>query len=237
MSPSAGSSLTDSVTASDHSPTLALVGLDMRVRMHLMAALAVVFLSIYGRVVCPFVDSVDLFKLVAGLCAVGLAQIALRELFYRLFPAPWGRASLARHGMYLATASWVISGLMAMGLHMALYPDFPMGSHVKLLTGYWALGGGILSQLEFNMLERYLRRKLGTKNTDAQSVERIARRLMESAVFTIVPAMVLVLAVFRQVHEGYGTMNEVAFVGVFVGAALIVAWRYGTATVARFVRH
>lgn len=234
MSPSAGSSLTDSVTASDHSPTLALVGLDMRVRMHLMAALAVVFLSIYGRVVCPFVDSVDLFKLVAGLCAVGLAQIALRELLYRLFPAPWGRASLARHGMYLATASWVISGLIAMGLHMALYPDFPMGSHVKLLTGYWALGGGILSQLEFNMLERYLRRKLGTKNTDAQSVERIARRLMESyAVFTIVPAMVLVLAVFRQVHEGYGTISEaieVAFVGVvFVGAALIVAWRYGTA--------
>ena len=50
-----------------------------------------------------------------------------------------------------------------------------MGSRVKLLTGYWALGGGILSQLEFNMLERYLRRKLGTKNTDAQSVERIAR--------------------------------------------------------------
>ena len=45
--------------------------------------------------------------------------------------------------------------------------------------------------------------------------------------------MVLVLAVFRQVHEGYGTISEaieVAFVGVvFVGAALIVAWRYGTA--------
>lgn len=69
---------------------------------------------------------------------------------------------------------------------------------------------------------------------NVQFVERITRRLMESyAVFTIVPAMILVLAAFRQVHEGYGTIGEaieILFVGiVFVVAALAVAWRYGTA--------
>ena len=222
-------------TSTEHDElTLASVGLGMRIRMHLIAAVAVVFLSIYGRVVCPFVDSVDVFRLVAGLCAVGLAQICLRELLYGLFPRPWGKASLARHGMYIATLSWIVAGLIAMALHMYLYPGFPLGSHVKLLTGYWALGGGILSQLEFNMLERYLRPRLGARALEAQSVEHITRRLMESyAVFTVVPSMILVLAVFRQVHEGYGTIGEaveVTFVGlVFVAAALIVAWRYGSA--------
>ena len=63
------------------------------------------FLSIYGRVVCPFVDSVSVVRLVMGLTAVGLAQILLRELLYAAFPRPWGRATLARHGMYVAIIS------------------------------------------------------------------------------------------------------------------------------------
>ena len=103
-----------------------------------------------------------------------------------------------------------------MGHYMVLYPDFPLGSHVKLLTGYWALGGSMLSQLEFNMLERYLRRKLGLQNMNVQFVERIAAP-DEHAVTTIVPAMILVLAAFRQVHEGYGTVGEaieILFVGI-----------------------
>jgi adenylate cyclase len=214
--------------------SLVLVDIGMRIKLHLMAAVAVVFLSVYGRVVCPFVDSVDIVQLAAGLCAVGVAQILLREALYMLFPRPWGRATLARHAMYIATLSWMVAGLIAMGLHMSLYPDFPISSHLKLLTGYWALGGGILSQLEFNMVERYLRERVGPEVDDGQSVERITRRLMESyAVFTIVPALILILAVFRQVHEGYGSLPEameVTFIGVvFVSAALFVAWRYGIA--------
>jgi len=221
-------------TTPTQAPSLALVGVGMRIKLHLMAAVAVVFLSIYGRVVCPFVDSLDLVRLVPGLCGVGLAQVILREVLYGVFPHPWGQATLARHGMYLATLSWGIAGLIAMGLHMLLYPDFPLGSHFKLLTGYWALGGGILSQLEFNMLERYLRERPGEQGNNQQSIEHITRRLMESyAVFTIVPALILILAVFRQVHEGYGSLPEaleVTFIGVvFVGAALFVAWRYGVA--------
>ena len=214
--------------------TLAEIGWDMRLRLHLIAAVAVVFLTIYGRVVCPFVDSVELPRLIGGLCIVGLAQACLREALYGAFARPWGNTSLARHGMLIAVLSWVLAGLIAMALHMFMYPSFPMGSHVKLLTGYWALGGGILSQLEFNMLERYLRGRLGARATTAQSVEHITSRLMESyAVFTIVPALIMVLAAFRQVHEGYGGVAEaleITFVGaVFVTAALIVAWRYGAA--------
>lgn len=213
---------------------LGVVDVRMRIRMHLIAAVAVVFLSIYGRLVCPFVNGIDVVRLVAGLCAVGLAQVALREFLYSAFPRPWGNASLARHGMYLAMASWFVAGLVAMALHMTLYPDFPLASHVKLVTGYWALGGGILSQLEFIMLERYLRRLPGGGSSAAQSVERITRRLMESyAVFTVVPALMLVLLMFRQVYEGYSGLAEameVTFVAVvFVITALVVAWRYGSA--------
>ncbi|MBT6275620.1 MAG: GAF domain-containing protein, partial [Chromatiales bacterium] len=234
MSPIAQNVESGRIAAQTDELTLASVEVGMRLKLHLIAAVAVVFLSVYGRVVCPFVDSVQLSHLVAGLCAVGLAQICLREALYGVFPRAWGSASLARHGMYLAVISWVIAGLIAVTLHMVLYPGFPIGSHVKLLTGYWALGGGILSQLEFNMLERYLRRHWGTAAAGERSVESMTGRLMESyAVFTIVPAMILVLAIFRQVHEGYGTVGEaleVTFLGVvFVGAALTVAWRYGAA--------
>ena len=73
MSSVAGSPSADTTTTSDGAPTLALVGWDLRIRMHLIAAVAIVFLAIYGRVVCPFVDSGDLVKLVAGLCAAGVA--------------------------------------------------------------------------------------------------------------------------------------------------------------------
>lgn len=52
----------------------------MRIKLHLMAAIAAVFLSVYGRMVCPFVDRVEIVRLVAGLCAVGVAQIILREV-------------------------------------------------------------------------------------------------------------------------------------------------------------
>lgn len=94
--------------------------------------------------------------------------------------------------MYSAMLSWGVAGLIAMATHMALYPDFPLGSHVKLLTGYWALGSGILSQLQFNMLERYLRDECAGHSEAAESVERITRRLIESyAVFTVVPALIL----------------------------------------------
>ncbi len=214
--------------------SLADVPFSMRLRLHLIAGVAVAFLSVYGRAVCPFVAGVQLPRLVAGLLAVAAAQIALREALYRLVPRPFGRASLARHGMVVSIFSWLVAGVVALALHMALYPDFPMGSHIKLLTGYWALGGGILSQLDFVLLERYLRKHGAVHTVAAQSVERITRRLMESyVIFTIVPALILVLVLLRNVYEGHAGMGQAVegmFVGaVFVGSALVVSRQYGLA--------
>lgn len=214
--------------------TLDAVDWQTRWQLHLIAVAAVLFLSFYGRLVCPFVDSLSLTRLLAGLAAICLAQICLREALYRLFPRPWGRASVARHGMYLSVVSWLIAGVLAMALHMSLYPDFPLESHAKLLSGYWALGGGILSQLEYIALERYLRRQPSDAPAAVQAVERFTRRLMESyAVFTLVPSIILVMLMFRLVYQGHAQLGdaiEVAFVGVvFVGTALLVASRYGAA--------
>ena len=215
-------------------PTLDAVDRQTRWQLHLIAVAAVLFLSFYGRLVCPFVDSLSLARLLAGLAAICLAQICLREALYRFFPAPWGRASVARHGMYLSVLSWLIAGALAMALHMSLYPDFPIESHAKLLSGYWALGGGILSQLEYIALERYFRRQPSDAPAAVQAVERFTRRLMESyAVFTLVPSIILVMLMFRLVYQGHAQLGdaiEVAFVGVvFVGTALLVASRYGAA--------
>ncbi|MBF0445308.1 MAG: adenylate/guanylate cyclase domain-containing protein, partial [Magnetococcales bacterium] len=105
-------------------------------------------------------------------------------------------------------------------------------SHVKLLSGYWGLGAGVLSQLEYVILEKYFREY---HIADKPAVdEKITSRLLESfAVFTIVPALMMVLVSFRFVYEGFtnrAAAMEVLFLGVcFVVAGLFVSWRYGHA--------
>lgn len=212
--------------------TLKQVDATTRWQLHLLPLIAVLFLSFYGQVVCPFIDSIKLSQVMLGLGLVCLVQILVREVLYQVFPEARTGTTLARHGYYLSLASWLIAGLAAVLVHRILYPDFPIESHAKLLTGYWALGGGILSQLEYIRLEQYFRIREG--EAPVAIFERITRRLMEGyATFAIVPTVVMVLMGFRFVYEGYselGVALEVAFLGAcFVAAALFIAWRYGLA--------
>jgi len=212
--------------------TLSSVDAATRWKLHLSPLIAVLFLSFYGQVVCPFIDSITLAQVMLGLGVVCVVQIVVREGLFKAVPRPRGGASLPRHGYYLSLASWFVAGLVAVAVHNALYPDFPKESHIKLLAGYWALGGGILSQLEYIALEQHFRVREG--EAPAAILERITQRLMEGyATFAIVPAIVMVLMGFRFVYEGYAVLGvalEVAFLGVcFVAAALFVAWRYGLA--------
>ena len=212
--------------------TLTRIDAGTRWRLHLGPLVAVAFLAFYGQVVCPFIDAIMLSRVMLGLGLVCVLQIALREGLYRLYPEARAPRSLARHGFFIAVVSWLVAGELAVIVHAVLYPDFPPESHLKLLVGYWALGGGVLSQLEYIGLEQFVR---GTEGeTPATILGRMAPRLIEGyAVFTIVPAAVMVLMAYRFVYEGYAALGvalEVTFLGAsFVAAALFIAWRYGQA--------
>ncbi|MBF0455250.1 MAG: HAMP domain-containing protein [Magnetococcales bacterium] len=215
-----------------HHPSLRNLSLPIRVRLHLLTAVTVLFLSVYGKIVCPFIDTLSFSRLLFGLSLVYLFQVAAREWFYYQFPRSFFSVSLPRHGFHLSVLTWLLAGIVASLLHAYLYADFHWASHLKLLSGYWGLGAGILSQLEYVILEKHLRRTHPT--SPSISHETITRRLMEGfAIFTVVPALMMILVSFRFVFEGYaerGAAFEVLFLGgSFVIAALFVSWRYGQA--------
>lgn len=201
-------------------------------RLHLLSAMAVIFLAFYGKVVCPFIDTLDIFQIIGNLTMVFVVQITLRELLYYRFPTSPRNASPPRHGFHISVFSWFCAGIFASLLHAYIYPDFHWSSHLKLLSGYWGLGAGILAQLEYVILENHFRnhKKPGTTINH----EQITHRIMEGyAIFTLVPALMMVMVSFRFVYEGYthpAAAMEVFFLGgCFVAAGLFVSWRYGQA--------
>ena len=201
-----------------------------RLRLHGLALIAPLFLGIYGKLVCPFIDSISLTLLSSGLAVVTLFHLGLREVLYRFVPYRGGRTP-ARFGFRLSAISWLIAGAFSMAVHAILYPQFPWASHLKLVSGYWALGAGMLAQLEYGALERLIRRR---GIAVAMDQERMARQLFEKfLVFTGVPALTVTMMVARYIGEGFiglGVGVEVVFlVLLFVLAAQAVAWNYGTA--------
>ena len=63
----------------------------LRWRLHLLPLAAAVFLSVYGKVVCEFIATIALAKVLFGLAAVALFQVILREAMFRTWPSPRGR--------------------------------------------------------------------------------------------------------------------------------------------------
>lgn len=198
-------------------------------QMHSLTLPTGVFLFIYGRLVCPFMDSLDAAQLITGLGIVAVIHVALRELALAL----WGTVPTARRGYVLSLLTWGLAGLVALLVHALRYPDFPIDSHIKLLAGYWLLGGGVMAQLEYTLLERRLRRQGESLLGQARAHrDRLGRRLMESfLVFTAVPAIGMVLLIVRYVIEGFAdpiVVGEVAFMAlVLTLGAVLVAWNYG----------
>jgi len=195
-------------------------------------AISVIFLVPYARIACPYVCSLAEASLFRNLLIVCGAHILLRLLLRYNFPRPPADVSPARHGYRLAVISWFAAGVLAMGLHAALYPEFPFGSHLKLMSGYFALGAGIIAQWEYVVLERLYRADTRRRLVPRKRWERIPRRLMEGTViFTIAPSFAMILVVLRLISEGGLPRRAVFEVGglglVFVALSLLVAWRYG----------
>ena len=212
-----------------HEPSLKSLPIAIRVRLHLPTGLAVVFLSVYGKVVCPFMDSLSWGRIISVLLVVAILQIFGREWLFRRFPSATGKNSVARHGYKLMALSWLAAGLLASLIHATLYAEFPWGSHMKLLSGYWGLGAALLAQLEYVILENHFRALQPHKGLNIQ--ENLTTRLMEGTlVVSLAPVIVMILVSFRFVYEGFtdrGSAVEILFLGgVFVLTGLFTSWQY-----------
>lgn len=211
--------------------TKTLLSLKVRLFLYFTSFCALLFSQNYCTNVCPFIDSVEPSELFINLALIFVFHIIVRELLFRAFPTPFQRLSLPRYAYYLSMLSWGIAGLAAMLLHFFLYPDFPIGSHLKLLSAYILLGAGILAQLEYIVFEK-TNKRFQHQNATLHFSENISRRILESfLVFTIVPTATLVLIVARYYYDGLIAVSvetEVVAIGLmFVAIALVVAIIFG----------
>ncbi len=209
-----------------------LIDWPTRLHQHAIGLVAVVFLAIYGRAVCPFINGIKIPELLVNLGTIWIAQIVVRELLLRRFATPPAGRSYARQGYLVAVGSWFICGVLALLLHWARYDNFPLASHFKLLLGYWIIGGGLLAQWEYVMLENVARNRVVRYLNVGEHLEQINRRVMEGYVlFTLAPSLAMALTLARYKFEGLvdrGMVIEMTFLGVFcVAMALAVSFRFG----------
>ena len=209
-----------------------LIDWPMRLHQHAIGLMAVAFLAIYGRAVCPFINGIEIPELLANLGAVWVAQIFVREILQHQFAVPPVGRSYARQGYLLAVVAWLICGVLAMLLHWVRYENFPFASHVKLLLGYWIIGGGLLAQWEYVVLENEARQRTVRYLKVGEHLERINRRVMEGYVlFTLAPSLAMALTLARYKYEGLvdrGMVIEMSFLGGFcVLLALAVSFKFG----------
>jgi adenylate cyclase len=132
--------------------------------------------------VCPFINGIKVPELIVNLGAIWVVQLALREILLRLWPEPAAGRSLPRHGYFVAMMAWALAGVAAMILHWARYESFPLGSHLKLMLGYWIIGGGLLAQWEYVLLENEARKQFLSQSDVAAHLERLSTRVMEGYV-------------------------------------------------------
>ena len=207
--------------------------LNYRVRLFLLLSSlsALLFVRTYCTSVCPFIDGLSEYTILINLGGIFLFHMVIRELLYRFFNKPWKNYSLVRQAYYLSILSWMLAGIAASLLHAYLYPGFPGGSHIKLLSSYWILGGGILAQLEYVIFEMTYK-KMQISQEQMHYQERLSRRIMESLlIFTLAPTVTMLLTIMRYNYEGVlanKVIGEVLYIGsLTIFAAIFVAYLMG----------
>lgn len=212
----------------------ASIPLPSRMVLHGGTLLVGAFTYLYARLVCGYICTLPPSVLLRTVLALSVFHIFLRELVFNFAPGPGEHRTQARQAYLLSVGTWVVTGFAGLAWHATSYPHFPMFSHLKLAIGYWLLGGGILTQVEYLIFE-YL--QPSTQSPERRLSERLGRRLLESFIlFTTVPVVVLLLTVHRLVGEFQGNKQSILdaalLSGLITSAALFAAVLYG-----RSVRH
>jgi adenylate cyclase len=213
------------------------------------ALISTLFLTFYNQLVCPFLESRPFYEELINLMIIFLLMVIIREVFFRLFTLDMEKPDVSPLLMKLFTISWLISGLLAMSLHEIVYhnfdptqvlftipwpSDYPWHSHLKVLSGYWFLGAGLIVQLELIVSEGMIRDYLITeKISPATYSEYISNRITWGNFFyTFVPSSAMLIMVLRYALQDklipLAISAEIAYIGsFFVIVALISARVYG----------
>jgi len=220
-----------------------------RLGLYGISFVGTVFLTLYNQLVCPFLESRPFGEELLNLIYVFLFHTALREVLFRTIRVDGSASSLTRRFYRLTVTSWLIAGLVAMGYHEVFYhnifpdqvvflrpwpSDYPWHSHLKVLSGYWFLGAGLLSQLELSLGERSIRRYVADHpDKNYGFADRIANRITwGNFIYAFVPSVAVLIMVVRYAFQDriipFAITAEIAYIGVvFVLTAIWAAVLYG----------
>ena len=199
-----------------------LLDKNTRIILYLFSLTSLAFLQTFCTNVCPFIDGLQPEKLFRNLFIIFLLHIVYREFLYYKFKDARKNISLPRQAYYLSIISWVLAGITAFTLHNILYPDFPMSSHLKILSSYITLGAAILAQLEYIIFEK--RYKKICKDMEYTIFnEKLSQRIIETfLIFTIAPILTLLLVVRRFNLDGV-VDNHVTLEVFYIGVLMLVS--------------
>ena len=204
-----------------------LINLKVRLLLGAISLFSLLFLQTYCTNICPFIDGLQPDQLLRNLGFIFILHILYRELLYFGFKNPWKNFSLPRQAYFLSMLSWALAGISAFILHFILYPDFPLGSHLKLFSSYIILGGGILSQIEYLLFEASYK-KIAIEKKYTIFNEKLSQRILETfLIFTLAPLITLLLIVGRYSFEGIIDKHvsvEILYMGaIMLGSAITLA--------------
>lgn len=199
-----------------------LINLKVRLILWVMSLFSLFFLQTYCTNICPFIDGLLPDQLLRNLGFIFILHLIYRELLYFGFRNPWKNVSLPRQAYFLSIISWVLAGISAFILHYILYPDFPIGSHLKLFSSYVILGGGILSQLEYILFESSYK-KIAIEKKYTIFNEKLSQRILETfLIFTLAPIITLLLIIGRYSFEGV-IDKHISIEILYMGAIMLVS--------------
>ena len=226
-----------------------IITVRQRVLIYSISLISTLFLTFYAQLVCPFLESLPFREQFRNLLLVFIFQIILREILFQSVSANLEVSAISGRFFRLLIISWIASGLAAMGLHEILYhnykpdstfqtfpwpSDVPWHSQLKLISGYWFLGAGLLSQLELTIAEKFISRYVRKNHTVFSTFsEHIPLRITWGNFFyTFVPSISLLIIIIRYAFQDQiiplGVTLEVAYIGIiFIGTAIAAAVLYG----------
>jgi response regulator RpfG family c-di-GMP phosphodiesterase len=204
-----------------------IIDAKMRVILYFLSLTTLIFNQNYCINVCPFLDSITNTELTYNLFIVFIIHIITREFLYKKFNQTKSKRTLPRHMYYLSITSWIIAGAVAFILHYIKYQDFPIGSHLKLLSSYWILGGAIISQIEYALFENRYKELAKNIKIDFYN-EHISKRMIESfLLLSIAPAITIILVLARYYDEYFSNshiIQEISYVLIlFLITSIIVS--------------
>lgn len=226
-----------------------VIKLKDRLRINIFGLITTIFLVIYNQMVCPFLESLPFTEELSNLIFAYIFVLIFREIMFRMYKIDTDEPFISKKIQRLYIYSWIFGGFIAFLIHEIRYYDFDPGvyhqlkpwpsdyhwhSHLKVLSGYWFLGAGLITQLELLISEGIIIRYFKKFSIVPRSFnEQIAFRITwGNFLYAFVPSVAMLITVLRYAIQDMmiplGVSGEISYIGVvFVLVALAAARIYG----------